>query len=187
MALVVALSGCGGKGPIAPDRQPGFDVAGGKITLHGKSLAMPCRLKQLADVVGEPTRRHEFTGPDQAAVIVHVWDDVGLFCFQRADNGRITKLSLALGPRDPTLGRSDYDQFWPKSTYSRSVIVDGAPIRRQSTPEQINDQINGHSGEPPFKQLVKFPFSWNRHSERLLVTLITDGAGKSIVECLVGE
>jgi hypothetical protein len=106
-----------------------------------------------------------------------------MLCFERPESHKVTKLSLALGPRDPTLGTSPYDQLWPKNSFAGPITIDGVAVAHGSTPPAINASL----ANQPFEQLKKFPFSWNRRQNGLLVTIITDSAGKRIVECLVGD
>jgi hypothetical protein len=127
------------------------------ITVNGKPLALPTTVVELEKIFGKPSRTIDKGG----APIIHVWDDIGIYC--REYSAKVHDLSIALDRNDLDLS------FYPKRNFAGSLFIDGLPITKSSTVASINSK---RSGEKFTDQL--YEMYWSVKYDRKSVGLGTD-------------
>ena len=110
-------------------------VEGENVTINGKTLTLPADPADLVAVLGPP---------DRDVVLANrilTWDALGLVAYvTKKDPAKVRQLTVALD-RDPM-------KFWPTSTFSGTLTVDGAVVTARSTVEEINKAKAGTKFAP---------------------------------------
>jgi hypothetical protein len=186
IVLIVSLAGCGGgESSTSPKaRTDGVHILNGKLTLDGRGVHLPCRRADLESLLGKASRQQSFAAEGkQAPVNVYTWDDFGIYAHERPGRNLVTQLSFVLDRREKTVNPSDLDQIWPAKNYQRPVVLEFVEIKRERTPEELNDQLK----DQPLVRSDKFPFTWTADSRDVRVKVLTQNGGKSILEVSVGS
>jgi hypothetical protein len=180
------MTGCGGNEtpPARKARTDGVHVLDGKLTLDGRRVHLPCRRVDLESLIGKASRQQSFAAEGkQAAVNVFTWDELGIYAHERPGRNLVTQLSFVLDRREKTVNPSELDKIWPAKNYERPVVLEFVEIKRELTPEELNKELK----DQPLVRSDRFPFTWTADSRDLRVKVLTQNAGKSILEVSVGS
>jgi hypothetical protein len=95
-----------------------FTCDDGNLTLNGVALVLPCELKALTAVFGEPDRAPE--GGLDVKRPVPIWDKLGIVCHFN-DDRKVQDISFRLGESPYPPG----GEFAPKGMFTGGLTVDG--------------------------------------------------------------
>lgn len=118
-AFVVAVFGLPSRAAAgASPAKDEFTVDDGKLTLNGAPLVLPCELRALTAVLGEPDRAPE--GGLGVKRPVPIWDKLGIVCHVN-DDRKVQDISFRLGENPYVAG----GEFAPKGKFTGGLTVDG--------------------------------------------------------------
>ncbi len=130
---------------ITPGKKLTIAIDRGTLEINGgKALTLMFDQKELIASLGKPDREAKLTNT------LLTWDNLGVFAYVKPGTPKVHAVAIALD-RDATL------DFWPKKTFAGTATVDGAPVTRDSTIEQINKMKKGL----PFEKNEFLAGSWS--------------------------
>ena len=95
-----------------------FTCEEGKLTLNASTLVLPCELKVITTVLGEPDRNPE--GGLGVTKPIPIWDKLGIVCHLN-DDKKVEDISIRLGENP----YSAVGEFAPKGMFTGGLTVDG--------------------------------------------------------------
>jgi hypothetical protein len=96
------------------------------VEIEGHYVEFPCEAGEFEKVLGQPNRILS------KANNIMVWDDLGVFIYERPHSGLIVQFSVAHGPRD-------FD-FYPQTLYAGSVVFDSSVITSETGSSYLKQQ-----------------------------------------------
>lgn len=135
---------------------PKIVLRNGMITVNGRELSLPTTLPACKTIFGEPTRSLAKLNT------IHVWDDVGIYCYANPTDQKVNEFVLAFQ-------HEDFD-FGPLHLFPGTLSIDGVTVPRSFTTAFIAG-MNGKLSGPKFTRHALLPFLWERQDAGVKTTL----------------
>jgi hypothetical protein len=162
-------------GQLVQILHPRIEFKKSTVYVNGRVIKLPISPKDLRLTLGPPTRTADKLG------YISTWDDIGLLAYQESESSDVYQLSVILNNTD-----MEFD-FWPKTVFNGTLIIDGAVIESNNSTAIINRKKIGTKFRP-VSSLTPFLLEIKSGGLQVLISRATGGdfsASGRIVEVAI--